>query len=264
MESFVLCRDRRLCFRRKYPRVYIQPKERLESKAMGKAKRKKTSCFENKMLKSVILTGEPNKWKSDSLSAIQGGYTSEVSRFIGLIHGAKELVLPLSKGARVSPECRAFEKENRSDALTSAYSQSAFDMAFDHLHNRITEIRHELYGILPCPMTSSAALFGMTLARATREDMAGWLSSMSEPGKRNRGFYESLLEGLGGVEDFDFACEEIRALYGFLDEEKKLPRVKRARARLVSTLFNLGETEGIKAPCLIEITKPASKGNQRW
>lgn len=229
---------------------------------MGRAKQKKASEFESRMTRSVFLYGKPNNGKTVTLRSIQSSYTDEVNRFIRLLYKEKSLLPVLVKKDRHSSELRTFEKRHRSSVLNAAYSQSAFDMAVDHLYNRITEIRHDLNGIMDCPLTRSSVLFAMTVTGKSRQDMVGYLEKMISVSKKNKPFYQTQLDELPDSSKFQELCTEVRTLYAFLDEEYKIPHVGKARVRIVSTLFTLKESDGIQAPYVIEISDPANRGSR--
>lgn len=232
-----------------------------------KRKSKKTSDFQTKMTKSVFLYGKPNREKSAMLSAIQDRYASEVNRFIHLLNEDGSMLPVIVIGNRTSPKARAFEKEHRSGLLTSAYSQSAFDMAADHLHNRMDDIRHELYKACPCIFTESKTLFYMALMRNSYDEMTEWVNGMlaSAKGDESKKFYEGLLASLGKAASdgsFGVLIDEINTLYECIQTEYKLPEVMHPQVRLVSTLFSLETSNGIEAPYVIAVTDPDSWGKR--
>ena len=211
------------------------------------------------MVKSAFLYESPNMGKLSLLEQIQADYTEEVNRFIGLIDGQPGMLPVIVMRSKTSPDSRAFEKANRSGLLTSAYSQSAFDMAADHLSNRMDEIRHELYGILPCVFTQSKALFHMALMRKSVSEMLEWADSMMQNGGSD--FYGKLKDELSSMKPGEFGAltDEFNTMYECVQSGHKLPYVSHSQVRLVSTLFSLEEA-GIDAPYVISITDPAHKG----
>ena len=238
---------------------------------MAKAKQKKPSEFNEDMTKCVFLHGRPNKDKADALIRIQQEYTNEVNRFIRLVDGESGLFLSLVKHDRYAPEMRAFERSRRDKEMNSSYSQSAFDMAVDHLYNRVTDIRHELYGILDNVFVRSKVLFAMAITDRPREEMASFLKGMSEKAKKGRAFYQELLQGLPEGKEFADAVAETCAFYAYLKDGYKLPEVRHARVRLVSKAHSLsgsgdagqvGPSSGVKAPYVIEIADPARKNKR--
>lgn len=61
--------------------------------------------------------------------------------------------------------------------------------------------------------------------------------------------------------DFSDACNEVRVLYEVISAGVKVPHVKKAHVRLVSTNYTFEESNDIKAPYVISISDPAHKGN---
>jgi len=230
---------------------------------MAKAKRKKESEFNKQMVKSVFLSGRPNTEKRNKLVKIQTDYTKAVNDFTLLIDEEPDMVLPVVKNDHKAPKARAFEKSHRLPFLTSAYSQSAFDMAMDHLHNRMTDIRHEMYSVMPCALTSSKLLFAAAVTGHDRVYMISLMEEMEHKAVKDKAFYTDMKNKLDTMSENEFhvQMQEFTVLYRLLAEEYKLPYVGKARVRLVSTIHKLEESSDIKTPYVVSITDPEKRGH---
>lgn len=215
-------------------------------------------------MRCVFLYGEPNSAKAESLRYIQDTYTAEVNRFIKEISSDPSMFMEVVKGTKTSPVSRAWEKSHRSGNLTSAYSQSAFNMAMDHLTNRMDNIRHEIYGLMEGPFVKSKVLFAMGILRYSKSEMLKTVfdllcTTKSVPSKK---FYAGLIGEIRTMDDFDFHVNELNTLYACVSDEFKVPVITRTPVRLVSTLFSLVPSDRIRSPYVISVTDPQSRGNR--
>lgn len=105
---------------------------------MAKARRRKDTQFENQMVKSVFLYGNPNKEKADKIKAMQ--YKVKiVNDCIQKLYNTEGLYEFLIKNDSRASEICKLKKIMRPQKVNTAYCQLAFDMAFTQLSNRLDE-----------------------------------------------------------------------------------------------------------------------------
>lgn len=243
-----------------------------------KPKDKKKSDYKTTEQRSVFLYGKPNKEKLAKLQTIQKDYNDAANEYISLIADKPDYLMVLLNRARKSPTLRTLEKENRKRELTSALSQSAFDYAVDRVATRLDDIKDYVYEHCPCTMSSSKALFVACIQHKSKVEMIAELQQIvnaikeedklkAEQGITPRTdktkFYEDAIAELTAMKESDFSASvaNICFLYAEACLFFKVPVIKKAEVMLVSTLFSLEKANDIKAPYVINITDPSSKGN---
>ena len=94
---------------------------------MARPRAKKRKVSSGTHTRSVFLYGSPNAEKRSTLEKLQADYTDAVNFYISLLSDREDCLLQLLKNSKKDPLLRRLEKESRIKALSSAYSQNAFD-----------------------------------------------------------------------------------------------------------------------------------------
>lgn len=100
---------------------------------MPKARKRKDTQFDNKIVKSVFLYGNPTKDKTDKIRAMQNSFTKLINQYIQKLIGSNEFTMQLVKADKKDSKIRAFEKVIRPKGINAAYGQNAFDIALTQL-----------------------------------------------------------------------------------------------------------------------------------
>lgn len=229
---------------------------------MGKRKHKRKTEYQTKLTKAVFLYGRPNKEKAALLSRVQELFLSEVNRFIQILTADDTYLFQIACGNCRVPVLRALEKETRNKDNSATFSQAAFDYGFTRVATRMDNIRKEIMSVYYNALTKSKALFGMVLTNVSRDAMLAFLNERNNELKKPSDKYTQWISELSGMSEDTFTdtTEGIRMLYHDAEQTYKVPQVKRAGVRLVSTNFRFSLTESIKAGAVIEISLPQVKG----
>ena len=161
--------------------------------ARPRAKKKKVSSGTH--TRSVFLYGSPNVEKRSALEKLQTDYTDAVNFYISLLSDREDCLLQLLKNSKKDPLLRRLEKESRIKALSSAYSQNAFDEAVTKLHNRLDNIRKDVIAATGGSVFAvSILLFHAVLTGQSREEMCDLLARIrdSYKAKEKIQYYDKL------------------------------------------------------------------------
>lgn len=232
---------------------------------MAKSNPKKPMYFQSKMTKSIFLYGAPNKEKAKRLCELQKAYTDTVNMYLGKMCDNHDLALYIVKNDKKASFMRTYEKKHRPSTLNSTHGQSAIDEAMSLLHNRMINIKNSMYGITQNHFTSSRVLFAACLQNTSQAEMVSTMREIATGYKAQEkiDYYTGIANDIEAMNETDFsdACNEVRVLYEVISAGVKVPHVKKAHVRLVSTNYTFEESNDIKAPYVISISDPAHKGN---
>ena len=229
---------------------------------MPKAKQKKKSNVAAAMTKSVFLHGRPNKEKDDCLKKLQEKYICAVNEYVNLLNGEPSLVFQILMNQKKDSDIRAFEKEHRVKELGSAYSQNAFDDAVTLLHNRLMDIKTEVYSHTHSILASVTNLFYCVMMRKSREDMVSRLTiirnSYKDDSKKEQ--YQKLLDQLNGMNDSDFEDQynDVLSNIELAEILFKIPYVKKPYVKLDNRVSTLEKAADAKCDFVLRITIPQS------
>ncbi|MCD8322525.1 MAG: hypothetical protein LUC89_06550, partial [Oscillospiraceae bacterium] len=242
-------------------------------------KTKKKTDFKTSEQRSVFLYGKPNKEKLAKLSKIQNDYTAASQHYVDLLADNEDFLLPLLKHDRKGHELRSLEKANRVSYLTSALSQSAFDHAVDMVANRLDNIKSYVYENAPSVLSSSKVLFAMCVQNKSKNEMISAFKDIVEnihkqdeeklkegktPQQGKDKFYIDTIAELESMNDctFNANADAVRLYYYEGTAIFRVPTIKHASVRLVSTLYTLEKSKNIEAPYVISVTDPSSRGKR--
>jgi len=216
--------------------------------------------------RSVFLYGNPTQVKRQAVEATQKAYTDLINHFITILASNSQYFLPLLLNNKKSPLIRNLEKQERyTHQLGSAYGQNAIDKAVTELHNHLTRIRHDFYGVIVnqyeymVPYIQSIAVFHAVLLHGDEVDaVMQRLDHEYEKKKQNDdkiAFYQSLLsyfESLRADQRQQYS-ETIRMLFTDRWENRKLPYVRKAPLQLDTRICRLEEADHIQADYVLSV-----------
>lgn len=232
---------------------------------MARVNYKKNTVFQSSMIKCVFLYGMPNCEKAQRLYNLQQNYTDTVNMYLTKLCDNHEFALYIIKNDKKASFMRTYEKANRPKTMNSTHGQSAFDEAVTLLHNRMIQIRNSIYGVFRNHFTSSKVLFAACLQNKSQEDMISGMMEISNgyKVKKTADHYKEIANDIKAMskEEFLDACNDVRAMYNVISIEYKVPYVRKAHVRLVSTNYTFEESNDIQAPYVISISDPANKGD---
>ena len=237
---------------------------------MAKARSRKKKQHSDKQIKSVFLYGIPNKEKCCNLVSIQKKYTDLSNYYIGEISNITNLIVPVIKNDKKSPEVRAKEKELRPKGVNSAFSQNAFDNAVTHLSNRLDAIRIEILNdekLLSKGVrfyAQSKVLFAMCLEGLNKNDIETEFRKIADGVKKNRSFYLSIADELHNKSDkefiFDITC--LCDAYEMYSLEYSIPVLNNEQVSLDSRLMKIEQSKTVKTAFVIAISDPLHKNHR--
>lgn len=234
---------------------------------MPKARKRKDTQFDNKIVKSVFLYGNPTKDKTDKIRAMQIAFTKLINQYIQKLIGSNEFTMQLVKADKKDSKIRAFEKVIRPKGINAAYGQNAFDIALTQLSNRFDNIRIDMCKECESVFTKSKVLFAMSIDGKSRMDMIDSIKKISAAikSKKDSSFYDDCAKQLAEMKDseFNFAQHEFRVIYDMVSCEYKIPYVKRSQIPLDSRIMEIKPSEDIKAPYVISISNMLDVGGPK-
>ena len=234
---------------------------------MPKARKRKDTQFDNKIVKSVFLYGNPTKDKTDKIRAMQIAFANLINNYINQLYNNITLTLQLVKDDKRDSAITAFEKSIRPKSINAAYSQNAFKIAITQLSNRFDNIRIDMCKECDSVFTKSKVLFAMSIDGKSRMDMIDSIKKISASikSKKDSSFYDDCAKQLAEMKDseFNFAQQEFRVIYDMVSCEYKIPYVKRSQIPLDSRIMEIKPSEDIKAPYVISISNMLDVGGPK-
>lgn len=225
---------------------------------MPKVRKRKDTQFDNKMVKSVFLYGNPTKEKTDKIRKMQSAFTNLINQYIQKLIESNEFTLQLVKNDKHESAIVAFEKSIRPKNINAAYSQNAFQAAITQLSNRFDNIRIDMCKECESIFTKSKVLFAMSIDGKSMTEMIAMMNEISTniKSKKDSSFYYDCMKQLSEMKDseFDFIQREFRVIYDTVSCEYKIPYVKRIQIPLDSRIMEIKPSEDIKAPYVISIS----------
>ena len=227
---------------------------------MPKARKKKKTSFEAVTNKSVFLYGNPNKNKLDILKQMNVGFRKLVNDNIDMLYDHDNITLQLVKNDKKDSLIRILEKRYRKPGINSAFHQNAFDMAITHLSNRLLAIKNDLMSYNRTIFTESKILFAMAIDGKSKDEMTSYMKSIN---KKNKFHHECIvkLESMND-EEFRFAMIEFQDSYAMCDLEYGIPNLRSVEVPLDSRLMKIERANDIRAPYVIRVTDPFTRGKR--
>lgn len=227
---------------------------------MPKARKKKKTSFEAVTNKSVFLYGNPNKNKLDILKQMNVGFRKLVNDNIDMLYDHDNITLQLVKNDKKDSLIRILEKRYRKPGINSAFQQNAFDMAITHFSNRLLAIKNDMMSYNRTIFTESKILFAMAIDGKSKDEMTSYMKSIN---KKNKFHHECIvkLESMND-EEFRFAMIEFQDSYAMCDLEYGIPNLRSVEVPLDSRLMKIERANDIRAPYVIRVTDPFTRGKR--
>ena len=189
--------------------------------------------------RSVFLYGSPNAEKRSDLEKLQADYTDAFNFYISLLSDREDCLLQLLQNSKKDPLLRKLEKESRVKALSSAYSQNAFDEAVTKLHNRLDSIRKDVITATGSSVFAiSILLFHAVLTGQSREEMCDMLARIRDSYKAREKiqYYDKLRDTVKTMEEKEFhdSVSELTMFYHIISDEYRIPVVEKAHVMMDS------------------------------
>lgn len=233
--------------------------------ARPRAKKKKVSSGTH--TRSVFLYGSPNAEKRSALEKLQADYTDAVNFYISLLSDREDCLLQLLQNSKKDPLLRRLEKESRVKALSSAYSQNAFDEAVTKLHNRLDNIRKDVIAATEGSVFAvSILLFHAVLTGQSREEMCDLLARIrdSYKAKEKIQYYDKLRDTVKTMEEKEFhdSVSEVTMFYHIISDEYRIPVVEKAHVMMDTRLCCLEKAKDVTTSHVLSVTIPDRKGER--
>ena len=231
---------------------------------MPKARKKKTTEFDNAPVKSVFLYGNPNKGKLAVLWQMERKYVELINFNVEALMNIPDIYLQLIKNDKKDPYIRLLQKQLRPKDINSAFCQNAFDSAFTKLSNRLDSIRLEMLKTTDSIFCKSKVLFGLSLNHASKDEMIAFMRELIRVSKKIDSFYQECLSALSDMSDaeFDIQMFELFDLYDMTSAQYKVPYVKSEAIPFDSRMMRIEKSESTEMPYVITLTNPFEKGKR--
>ena len=231
---------------------------------MPKARKKKTTEFDNAPVKSVFLYGNPNKGKLAVLWQMERKYVELINFNVEALMNIPDIYLQLIKNDKKDPYIRLLQKQLRPKDINSAFCQNAFDSAFTKLSNRLDSIRLEMLKTTDSIFCKSKVLFGLSLNHASKDEMIAFIRGLIRASRKDVPFYQECLSTLTDMSDteFDIQMFELFDLYDMISAQYKVPYTKSEAIPFDSRLMCIEKSESTEMPYVITLTNPFEKGKR--
>ena len=231
---------------------------------MPKARKRKTTEFDNNPVKSVFLYGNPNKGKLAVLWQMERKYVELINFNIEVLTNIPDIHLQLIKNDRKDPYVRLLQKQLRPRDINSAFCQNAFDSAFTKLSNRLDAIRLEMLKTTDSIFCKSKVLFGLSLNHTSKDELTAFMHELIRTSKKDVSFYRECLSTLKDMSDaeFDIQMFEFLDLYDMTSVQYKFPYTKSEAIPFDSRLMRIEKSESTEMPYVITLTNPFEKGKR--
>ena len=233
---------------------------------MPKARKKKNSEFESSPVKSVFLSGRPNKGKLDLLWQMEHKYVELINFNIEALMAVPDIHVQLIKNDKKDSYVRQIQKQLRPENINSAFCQNVFDTAFTKLSNRLDAIRLEMLKTIDSIFCQSKVLFGLCLDGVAKDEMTACLNKVVNAvrNKKDTAFYQNCIAQLQNMsaDEFDAQMMEFHELYDMVSIQFKTPHVKSEAIPFDSRLMRIEPSTDTVMPYVITLTNPFIKGNR--
>ena len=231
---------------------------------MPKARKKKTTEFDNAPVKSVFLYGNPNKGKLAVLWQMECKYVELINFNIEALMNIPDIYLQLIKNDKKDPYIRLLQKQLRPKDINSAFCQNAFDSAFTKLSNRLDSIRLEMLKTLDTIFCKSKVLFGLSLNRSSKDEMIAFIRDLIQTSRKDVPFYQECLSTLTDMSDteFDIQMFEFSDLFDMTSSQYRVPYTKSEAIPFDSRMMRIEKSESTEMPYVITLTNPFEKGKR--
>lgn len=236
---------------------------------MAKAKKRKAKANKEKNIKSLFFYGNPNAEKLNKLITLQTLYTDSINGFIMLLSDSNTYLWELLNNDNKSSTMRKFENDHRVKKLKSALSQTACDEAVEKLHNRVIDIKNEVFSVDGTIFSSSLWLFYCSITDKSRKEILQRLEEIRDEYKKKaentknkasadekQKFYDDMITYINKLSDIDLEKSKaiVRGYYEAFSKTHKIPQVKKAHVRLDSRTYTLEESKDVATSHVISIT----------
>ena len=233
---------------------------------MPKARKKKNSEFESSPVKSVFLSGRPNKGKLDLLWQMEHKYVELINFNIEALMAVPDIHVQLIKNDKKDSYVRQLQKQLRPKDINSAFCQNAFDASFTKLSNRLDAVRLEMFKTIDSIFCQSKVLFGLCLDGVVKDEMTACLNKVVNAvrNKKDTAFYQNCIAQLQNMsaDEFDTQMMEFHELYDMVSIQFKTPHVKSKAIPFDSRLMRIEPSTDTVMPYVITLTNPFIKGNR--
>lgn len=233
---------------------------------MPKACKKKNSEFESSPVKSVFLSGRPNKGKLDLLWQMEHKYVELINFNIEALMAVPDIHVQLIKNDKKDSYVRQLQKQLRPKDINSAFCQNAFDASFTKLSNRLDAVRLEMFKTIDSIFCQSKVLFGLCLDGVVKDEMTACLNKVVNAvrNKKDTAFYQNCIAQLQNMsaDEFDTQMMEFHELYDMVSIQFKTPHVKSEAIPFDSRLMKIEPSTDTAMPYVITLSNPFVKGSR--
>ena len=233
---------------------------------MPKARKKKNSEFESSPVKSVFLSGRPNKGKLDLLWQMEHKYVELINFNIEALMAVPDIHVQLIKNDKKDSYVRQLQKQLRPKDINSAFCQNAFDASFTKLSNRLDAVRLEMFKTIDSIFCQSKVLFGLCLDGVVKDEMTACLNKVVNAvrNKKDTAFYQNCIAQLQNMsaDEFDTQMMEFHELYDMVSIQFKTPHVKSEAIPFDSRLMKIEPSTDTAMPYVITLSNPFVKGSR--
>lgn len=233
---------------------------------MPKACKKKSSEFEASPVKSVFLSGKPNKGKLDLLWQMEHKYVELINFNIEALMAVPDIHVQLIKNDKKDSYVRQIQKQLRPENINSAFCQNAFDTAFTKLSNRLDAIRLEMLKTIDSIFCQSKVLFGLCLDGVTKDEMTACLNEVVNAvrNRKDTAFYLDCIAQLQNMsaDEFEEQMIELCDLYDMVSVQFRIPHVISEAIPFDSRLMKIEPSTDTVMPYVITLSNPFVKGSR--
>lgn len=233
---------------------------------MPKARKKKNSEFESSPVKSVFLSGRPNKGKLDLLWQMEHKYVELINFNIEALMAVPDIHVQLIKNDKKDSYVRQLQKQLRPKDINSAFCQNAFDASFTKLSNRLDAVRLEMFKTIDSIFCQSKVLFGLCLDGVVKDEMTACLNKVVNAvrNKKDTAFYLDCIAQLQNMsaDEFEEQMIELCDLYDMVSVQFRIPHVISEAIPFDSRLMKIEPSTDTAMPYVITLSNPFVKGSR--
>lgn len=217
-------------------------------------------------VKSVFLSGKPNKGKLDLLWQMEHKYVELINFNIEALMAVPDIHVQLVKNDKKNSYVRQLQKQLRPKDINSAFCQNAFDSAFTKLSNRLDAIRLEMLKTIDSIFCQSKVLFGLCLDGVTKDEMTACLNEVVNAvrNRKDTAFYLDCIAQLQNMsaDEFEEQMIELCDLYDMVSVQFRIPHVISEAIPFDSRLMKIEPSTDTVMPYVIMLSNPFVKGNR--
>ena len=217
-------------------------------------------------VKSVFLSGKPNKGKLDLLWQMEHKYVELINFNIEALMAVPDIHVQLVKNDKKNSYVRQLQKQLRPKDINSAFCQNAFDSAFTKLSNRLDAIRLEMLKTIDSIFCQSKVLFGLCLDGVAKDEMTACLNKVVNAvrNKKDTAFYQNCIAQLQNMsaDEFEEQMIELCDLYNMVSVQFRIPHVISEAIPFDSRLMKIEPSTDTAMPYVITLSNPFVKGSR--